>query len=182
MADSPSMSHLADRLAELPGPDHGAVAAVTERAATVLRPPGALQWLDDVAAWKAGWQRSTTPTVERPAVLVFAGDHGVAAAGVSNYPSDVTGAMLTATQNGQATINAFARSAGASVTAIDVGVGDPTGDMRTEAALTTGAIRRHHTHGVRCRRRARHRPPRPRRTRHRQHDGRSSDRSGVRRR
>ncbi|MGB3735578.1 MAG: nicotinate-nucleotide--dimethylbenzimidazole phosphoribosyltransferase [Ilumatobacter sp.] len=130
------MSHLADRLAELPGPDHGAVAAVTERAATVLRPPGALQWLDDVAAWKAGWQRSTTPTVERPAVLVFAGDHGVAAADVSNYPSDVTGAMLTATQNGQATINAFARSAGASVTAIDVGVGDPTGDMRTEAALT----------------------------------------------
>ena len=130
------MSLLADRVADLPSPDTDAHDAVAERAAHVLRPTGALQWLDDVAAWKAGWQRSTTPSVERPAVLVFAGDHGVTAAGVSNYPSDVTAAMLAATQNGQATINAFARSAGASVTAIDVGVGDPTGDMRTEAALT----------------------------------------------
>lgn len=130
------MSLLAERLADLPEPDGDAAAATARRAASVLRPSGALQWLDDVAAWMAGWQRTATPTVDRPAVLVFAGDHGVTAAGVSNYPSDVTGAMLTATRNGQATINAFARSAGASVTAVDVGVGDPTNDMRTEAALT----------------------------------------------
>ncbi len=130
------MSLLADRLAQLPAPDSDATAAVAARAASVLRPAGALQWLDDVAAWKAGWQRSTTPTVERPAVLVFAGDHGVAAAGVSRYPSDVTAAMLDATRHGQATINAFARAGGASVTAVNVGVGDPTSDMRTEAALT----------------------------------------------
>ena len=130
------MSLLADRLADLPGPDTEAATAVTRRASEVLRPAGALQWLDDVAAWTAGWQRSETPVIERPAVLVFAGDHGVTAAGVSNYPSDVTAAMLTATQNGQATINAFARAGGASVTAVDVGVGHPTGDMRTEAALT----------------------------------------------
>lgn len=132
------MSLLADRLAELPGPDAAAIEAVKDRAANVLRPAGALQWLDDVAAWKAGWQRSATPTVERPAVLVFAGDHGVTAAEVSNYPSDVTAAMLLATQRGQATINAFARSAGASVTAVDVGVGEPTGDMRSEPALSPG--------------------------------------------
>jgi nicotinate-nucleotide--dimethylbenzimidazole phosphoribosyltransferase len=130
------MSLLAERLTDLPGPDASAAAAVVERAGLVLRPAGALQWLDDVAAWKAGWQRSPTPTVERPAVLVFAGDHGVTAAGVSSYPSDVTAVMLAATQNEQATINAFARAAGASVTAVDVGVGDPTGDIRTEAALS----------------------------------------------
>lgn len=130
------MSLLADRLADLPGADTAAHEAVAGRATRVLRPAGSLQWLDDLAAWKAGWQRSAVPKVERPGVLVFAGDHGVTAAGVSNYPSDVTAAMLTATQNGQATINAFARAAGATVTAVDVGVGDPTGDMRTEAALT----------------------------------------------
>ncbi len=130
------MSLLDDRLKELPGPDDGSRAAVVERAANVLRPAGALQWLDDVAAWTAGWQRSATPSIEQPAVLVFAADHGVAAAGVSSYPSDVTAAMLSATQTGKATINAFARSAGATVTAVDVGVGDPTGDMRTEAALS----------------------------------------------
>lgn len=130
------MSLLADRLDDLPAPDERAAAAVAERAAHVLRPAGALQWLDDVAAWKAGWQRSETPRVEQPAVLVFAGDHGVTAAGVSSYPSDVTAAMLEATRSGKATINAFARAADASVTAVDVGVGDPTGDMRTESALT----------------------------------------------
>ncbi len=130
------MSLLADRLVDLPGPDLATQGTVAERAKNVLRPAGALQRLDEVAAWKAGWQRSDAPTVERPLVLVFAADHGVTAAGVSDYPSDVTAAMLTATRNGQATINAFARAAGASVTAVDVGVGHPTGDMRTEAALT----------------------------------------------
>ncbi|BAN01471.1 nicotinate-nucleotide--dimethylbenzimidazole phosphoribosyltransferase [Ilumatobacter coccineus] len=130
------MSLLAQRLADLPGPDLAASAAVEERTAQVLRPSGALQWLDDVAAWKAGWQRSHRPTVERPAALVFAADHGVAAAGVSNYPAEITASMLAATQQSKATINAFAHTIGATVTAVDVGVGEPTNDMRHEAALS----------------------------------------------
>ncbi|MFN3257479.1 MAG: nicotinate-nucleotide--dimethylbenzimidazole phosphoribosyltransferase [Ilumatobacter sp.] len=130
------MSLLRDRLDGLPEPDHAARDAVAARAAEVLRPAGALAWLDDVAAWLAGWQRTATPSVERPAALVFAGDHGVAAAGVSNYPSDVTAVMLDATRQGRATINAFAHAIGASVTAVDVGVGQPTHDMRHEAALS----------------------------------------------
>jgi nicotinate-nucleotide--dimethylbenzimidazole phosphoribosyltransferase len=127
---------LGDRLSGLPEPDDHSRQQVRRRADDVLRPAGALAWLDDVAVWKAGWQRSAQPTVERPAVLVFAADHGVTAAGVSNYPSEITAAMLDATRHGKATINAFARTANASVTAVDVGVGVPTNDMRHEAALT----------------------------------------------
>ncbi len=130
------MSRLRGRLAELPTADTDARRQVRARADRVLRPIGSLAWLDDVAVWKAGWQRSPEPTVERPAVLVFAADHGITAAGVSNYPAEVTAAMLHATQQGKATINAFARTAGATVTAVDVGVGVPTNDMRHEAALT----------------------------------------------
>ncbi len=130
------MSLLRDRLVDLPAPDEAARATTRERADGVLRPAGALAWLDDVAVWKAGWQRSPTPTVERPAVLVFAADHGVAAAGVSSYPSEVTAAMLDATRQGRATINAFAGAGGATVTAVDVGVGRPTADMRYGPALT----------------------------------------------
>ena len=130
------MSLLRDRLNDLPEHDAAAAAAVAERATLVLRPPGALAWLDSVAAWKAGWQHSSTPTVERPTVLVFAANHGIAAAGVSSYPSEITAEMLRATQEGRATINAFARSAGATVTAVDVGVGSPTADMRHGAALS----------------------------------------------
>lgn len=68
--------------------------------------------------------------------VVFAADHGVAAnAAVSAYPTDVTAAMLTAFGQHRATINAMARSVGATVRAVDVGVGTPTGDIRTEPAL-----------------------------------------------
>ena len=77
------------------------------------------------------------PRVAKPAGLIFAADHGVAAATkVSAYPTGVTEAMLSAYRQGRSTINAFARIAGATVTAIDVGVGNPTGDIRYESALS----------------------------------------------
>ena len=123
-------------LTDLPAVDHDTAAAVRTRAGQVLRPTGALRRLDDIAIHMAGWQATERPTAERPAVLVFAADHGVAAAGVSNYPADVTAAMLAAVRAGKATVNAFARAAGATVAVFDVGVGDPTGDIRTTAALT----------------------------------------------
>lgn len=103
----------------------------------MLRPPEALRRLDEVAAHVAAWHGTATPSVERPAVLLFAADHGVAAAGVSAFPPDVTGAMLAAVQAEKATINALARVVGATLEAIDVGVGDPTGDIRHTAALTS---------------------------------------------
>ncbi|MDX2380219.1 MAG: nicotinate-nucleotide--dimethylbenzimidazole phosphoribosyltransferase [Acidimicrobiia bacterium] len=130
-------SALRERMVGLPTPDRAAREAVHERAAHILRPSGALAWLDEIAAWVAGWQRTERPAVARPAGLVFAADHGVAAATkVSAYPTGVTEAMFAAFNEGRSTINAFARIAGADVVAIDVGVGDPTGDIRTEAALT----------------------------------------------
>lgn len=131
------MSFLRDALADLPSPDHDARDAVAARASQVLRPPGALARLDEIAVWAAGWSRSPRPVIQRPASLVFAADHGVAASGVSNYPAEATAAMLAATREGRATINAFAASVGASVTAVDVGVGRPTGDIRTRAAVTS---------------------------------------------
>ena len=130
------MSLLAERLADLPAPDDVSRRAARARADNVLRPAGALRWLDDVAVWKAGWQRNAAPSVERPTALVFAADHGVAAARVSSYPSEVTAAMLDATRQHKATINAFAAAVGATVHAVDVGVGRPTGDMRHVSALT----------------------------------------------
>jgi len=122
-------------LADLPGPDLSARAAVAERAATILRPTGALARLDDVAAWMAGWQRTARPGVERPVALVFAADHGVAADGVSAYPAAVTASMLAAFERGVSSINAMAAVAGARVVAVDCGVGRPTANLRHESAL-----------------------------------------------
>jgi len=122
-------------LADLPGPDLDAAAAVSARAADILRPAGALARLDRVAAWMAGWQRTTRPAVVRPVAIVFAADHGVAADGVSAYPQAVTAAMLKAFVAGVSSINAMAAVAGARVIAIDCGVGRPTANFRHEAAL-----------------------------------------------
>src|SRR5262245_31760821 len=128
---------LRQRLDDLPQADPAAIAAVHSRAADILRPPGALQWLDDLAAWVAGWQRRALPRIERPVGLVFAADHGVAAAvRVSALDPKVTAAMFAACAEGRSTIRSFARHAGATVTAIDVGIGKPTGDIRYEAALS----------------------------------------------
>jgi nicotinate-nucleotide--dimethylbenzimidazole phosphoribosyltransferase len=127
---------LREALADLPRPDNDAAAAVRARAADVLRPTGALRRLDEIAEWVAGWHRDTTPSVTRPAVLIFAADHGVAAtSSVSAYPTSVTAAMMRAFRQGRSTINAFAGLTGATVEAIDVGVGRPTGDIRVESAL-----------------------------------------------
>lgn len=123
-------------LADLPEPDAGAAASVRSRAERVLRPAGALGRLDAIAIHVAAWHGSTAPSIERPAVVVFAGDHGVAAAGVSSYPPETTAAMLAAVEAGRATINAMARSVGATLTVHDVGVGDPTGDIRFHAAMS----------------------------------------------
>ena len=130
------MSEIAEMLAMMPAPNQGAGDSVRARAADILRPAGALARLDELAAWMAEWQEAASPAIRRPAALIFAADHGIAAAGVSKYPSDVTAAMLAAYRAGKSTISAFAAVAGATVSAVDVGVGRPTGDIRFEPALS----------------------------------------------
>ena len=130
------MRALAALLDDLPVPDAEARAAVAARAASVLRPAGALARLDEVAVWLAGWQRMSRPAVGRPYTVVFAADHGVAEAGVSAYPAEVTKAMLAALEGGAATATAMSRALGAGFLAVDAGVGAPTGDIRVAPALS----------------------------------------------
>ena len=125
-------------LDDLPGPDEHAQQALADRASQVLRPAGAFERLDQVAVWLAGWQRTPEPAVERPVALVFAADHGVADEGVSAYPAEVTAAMVSAVDSGVATVAAVARQVGAVVRCDDVGVGVPTGNIRTQDAMSVG--------------------------------------------
>jgi len=123
-------------LSRAPGLDTESFEAVARRAANVLRPTGALARLDEVAAWLAGWQRTERPAVRRPEAIVFVGDHGVSARGVSAYPASVTAAMLKALREGVATAAAMARSVGAELRVVDTGVGEPSGDITISAALS----------------------------------------------
>ncbi len=129
------MSLLDTLLRDLPEPDEATRDAVAARAESVLRPTGALARLDEVAAWLAAWQRTERPAVRTPHAVVFAADHGVAAAGVSAYPAGVTVAMLDALEKGAATSAAMAKAIGVELDVVDVGVARPTGDLRIEPAM-----------------------------------------------
>lgn len=127
---------MSDLLADLPGPDVSASQRVRARASEVLRPVGAFERLDELAAWLAGWQRTDRPAVRAPVALVFAGDHGVAAEGVSAYPSEVTAAMVAALRDGVATASVLARELGVRLEVVDAGVGRPTGNLFAEPAMS----------------------------------------------
>lgn len=131
-----TLASIEELLQGLPGADDGASRAVEERARTVIRPAGALAHLDGVAAWLGAWQRTSTPSVSRPAAVVFVADHGVTVEGVSAYPAAVTAAMLEALRSGVATAAVMARTLGAELSVVDVGVGRPTGNIAVEPALS----------------------------------------------
>lgn len=128
-------------LSSLPDPDEEVAKAVRGRAQEVLRPLGALARLDEVAVWLAGWQRTPRPRVERTATVIFVADHGVAAEGVSAYPASVTAEMLRALRAGVATASVMARTLGARLEVVDVGVGRPSGNIAREPALTEERFR-----------------------------------------
>ena len=89
-----SLDDLRARLRQLPAADAAAAAAAAARQAELTKPPGALGRLEELALWLAAWQGREPPRLERVAALVFAGNHGVAARGVSAYPSAVTAQMV----------------------------------------------------------------------------------------
>ena len=129
------MNAVRDALRDLPGPDTAARDALETRAADILRPRGAFARLDELATWMGAWQRTTAPHVARPAAVLFAADHGVAAERVSAYPADVTAAMLAAFRSRRSTLDALARQVGATVHVFDVGVGRPTANLRVAPAM-----------------------------------------------
>ena len=128
------------RFPDVPTPDARAAAAARRRQDLLTKPTGALGRLEDLSVWVAGCQGHCPPIqFERARVVVFAGDHGVAAAGVSAYPTEVTAQMVVNIESGGAGINVLAQLADATVRVVDMAVGAPSGNIAVEDALTTEA-------------------------------------------
>ncbi|WP_433270024.1 nicotinate-nucleotide--dimethylbenzimidazole phosphoribosyltransferase [Actinosynnema sp. CS-041913] len=97
------------------------------RQAVLTKPAGSLGKLEELGVWVAACQGECPPRpFSRPRVVVFAGDHGVAAHGVSAYPSEVTGQMVANFLTGGAAVNVLATVAGATVRVVDVSVDSDT--------------------------------------------------------
>src|SRR4051812_22749422 len=86
------------------------------------KPIGSLGALETLARQLGLVQGSTAVTIDRPAILVFAGDHGVVAEGISAYPQDVTWQMVENFLAEGAAINVFARQNDAALHVVDAGV------------------------------------------------------------
>src|SRR5690348_13282224 len=112
------------------------MAAARARQDVLTKPQGALGRLEDVSIQLAGITGQPIPRIGKKVVVVFAADHGVTAEGVSAYPSEVTPQMVANFAAGGAAINVLARHVGAEVRVIDMGVGQPTGNIARGPAMT----------------------------------------------
>lgn len=103
-------------------PDTALSAAIQHRIDTKTKPVGALGELEALARQLALVQQTLTPQLRLPHLLVFAADHGIAQAGVSQYPPEVTHQMVRNFAAGGAAINVFCRQNNLSLTIVDAGV------------------------------------------------------------
>ena len=131
-----SLADLRAACLDLPAGHSEVAAQVAAREARLTKPPGSLGRLEEVVAWLAQWQGRNPPTLGRVEIMVFAGNHGVTAQGVSAYPSEVTAQMVANFASGGAAINQLAREAGAALRVVALSLEKPTADFTEKPALT----------------------------------------------
>jgi len=125
---------------QLPSPDLDAVAAVRARQAQLTKPLGSLGRLEALVAWLAAWQRREMPRLDRVEVVIFAGNHGVTANGVSPFPASVTAQMVANFAAGGAAINQLATLAGAQFRVVPLSLNQPTRNFVEAEAMDEAAF------------------------------------------
>ncbi|QHE91448.1 nicotinate-nucleotide--dimethylbenzimidazole phosphoribosyltransferase [Pandoraea fibrosis] len=123
---------LLNELFDIAAPSSEMDAALDHAIDIKTKPPGSLGALERVAHQIGRIQQSVAPDLARPTMLVFAGDHGVVAAGVSPYPQAVTAQMVLNFLRGGAAINVFCRTHGIELEVVNAGV---AADFPTHASL-----------------------------------------------
>jgi nicotinate-nucleotide--dimethylbenzimidazole phosphoribosyltransferase len=129
-----------DLLRSAPGPHPQAQLDAADRNAQLTKPPGALGRLEDLAQWYAGWRGDARPSINAAQIVVFAGNHGVCAQGVSAFPSEVTAQMVLNFQAGGAAINQLAKAVGARLDVHALDLDRPTQDFTQAPAMTEAEL------------------------------------------
>src|SRR3989338_2665673 len=135
-----SLDDFAALLSNLPARDAAAVEAARARNGQLTKPPGALGRLEDLAIWVAGWQGNGRPSIKAPQVIIFAGNHGVTAQGVSAFPAEVTVQMVANFKAGGAAINQLSKTFGAEMSVHALDLDTPTADFTQSPAMTEAEV------------------------------------------
>jgi nicotinate-nucleotide--dimethylbenzimidazole phosphoribosyltransferase len=125
-------------LHDLPRGDEAAASAIEARQARLTKPLGSLGRLEELAAWLGRWQGREVPRLDQVEVLVFAGNHGTTARGVSAYPASVTAQMVANFERGGAAINQICKTVGATLRVIALKLDSPTLDFTEGPAMSEG--------------------------------------------
>jgi len=129
-----------ETLKSAPAADAAALAAAQDRNSQLTKPPGALGRLEDLAIWYASWRGNGRPTLEAPQVIIFAGNHGVCALGVSAFPPEVTVQMVANFEHGGAAINQLSKAFGAKMDVVALDLETPTADFTQGPAMSEDEV------------------------------------------
>ena len=134
---------------DLPQGDSAAADSAAARQQVLTKPPGSLGRLEQLAIWLARWQSRANPRLDRVNICVFAGNHGIAARGVSAYPAEVTVQMVANFSAGGAAINQLAKLSGAELKVEAIELDRPTRDFTAASAMDPDEFLRAFDIGVR---------------------------------
>jgi len=132
----PSLQEIRAIIGEFPAADAASGAAAAERQGQLTKPAGSLGRLEELPVWLARWQGRPKPTMERPRVAVFAGNHGIAAHDVSAFPAEVTAQMVGNFIDGGAAVNQLSAWVGADLRIYEMALDQPTADFTAGPAMS----------------------------------------------
>ena len=130
------VSQIRDLLSRLPGGDLAASQAWAAREPQLTKPAGSLGRLEDISSWLSTWQGRHPPRLDKPVARVFAGNHGVAALGVSAFPAEVTVQMVGNFKAGGAAINQLCQVFGMELDVLALDLERSTADFTQGPAMT----------------------------------------------
>jgi nicotinate-nucleotide--dimethylbenzimidazole phosphoribosyltransferase len=136
LASDTSFSIIRSLLNTMPKADARALAKWDERDPQLTKPAGALGRLEEISRFLCAWQGRHPPRLEKLRAHVYAGNHGVAALGVSAFPAAVTVQMVANFQRGGAAINQLCRTFGIELAVEALDLDNPTADFTQGPAMT----------------------------------------------
>jgi nicotinate-nucleotide--dimethylbenzimidazole phosphoribosyltransferase len=146
--DDATFEEIRQLLVGLPEADLEAGAAADAREGQLTKPAGSLGRLEEIAHWMCLWQGRHPPRADRARICVFAGNHGVAARGVSAYPAEVTAQMVQNFIAGGGAVNQLAAMADTDLRIYEMALEQPTEDFTQGPAMSETECARAITYGM----------------------------------